>query len=158
MPNYKQLMGMANCAIYAILKAGIDFGLTPELIINEMADIIADEEDILFAYTDLKIEGSDVKSVVESFKSSILEIGYCQKVDILEVSDSKVVIDLGDSVFAPAIRHLRGKNLQSLEPDPMIVILYAAIEHFAGKKGYISGDKYVPEENMDVYTITLEEA
>lgn len=156
MPTYKQLLGLSNCAVYAILKAGKNFGLNPDLILNEMADIVANEADTLFSYTDLNIEGSDVKAVTESFKTSVLEIGFCQKINIQEAGDGKVVIDIGDSVFAPAIRHLRGKDLQSLVPDPAIAVLYAAINLFAKKTGHISDVKYIPEENIDRYTITLE--
>ncbi|MEE9379362.1 MAG: hypothetical protein V3V33_15160 [Candidatus Lokiarchaeia archaeon] len=156
MPNYKQLLDMSNTTLVAMGMTMINMGLNIPLVWNELANVFASSAKSMLDDTGMKIEGSDVKSITEDFASKIKEIGFCQKADIIEVSDDNIVIDLGECIFGPATTIFRGNDPNFIPPCPMMGILYSAIESKTGKKGFIEKCLWKPKENSSIFTIKLE--
>ncbi|MHA1283306.1 MAG: hypothetical protein ACTSVV_18070 [Promethearchaeota archaeon] len=152
MVSYRQLIDISNATILSLLKAMKNMGLNFDLIWNEMAFTFRD----LFKDTDLIFGGDDVKSIAENFAKKIKEIGFCQAIDILEANDDKVVVDLGDCIFATACRSLRGDDYMSQPPCPIVAILYSSINEHLNKKGSVTNFETHPEKNTDIFTISLE--
>ncbi|MHA1411000.1 MAG: hypothetical protein ACTSUX_04860 [Promethearchaeota archaeon] len=152
MVSYRQLIDISNATILALVKAMKNVGVNEQIIWNEMSFTFRD----LLKDTDLIFSGNDVKSIADSFAAKMKEIGLCQRVNINEANDDKVVIDIGDCVFSTACRRLRGEDYMSQPPCPMIAILYSNINENLGKEGYVSDFKTNPQENTDEFTISLE--
>ncbi|MHA1890805.1 MAG: hypothetical protein ACTSYS_07430, partial [Promethearchaeota archaeon] len=102
------------------------------------------------------LDGSDVKTIANSFQSKIKEMGFCQKAEIKDVSDSKVVVEVGDCIFASACNKLRGDDGLERPVCPIVALLYSNINERTGKQGSISEFKSIPEDNIDSFTISLE--
>lgn len=151
MVSYKQLIDISNATILSLFKAMKNLGINFDLVWNEMAFTFRD----LLKDTDLLFEGSNVNEIANSFAAKMKEIGLCQRVELEEASDDKIVIDIGDCVFATACRSLRGEKFTSQPPCPMIAILYSNINENLGKEGSVTDFKTVPENNTDVFTISL---
>ena len=156
--NIRQLVDFANALVGVTVKALTKMGLSIPLIWNEMADSITEDGVIGFLKdAGLTIEGTDVKSITEDFAKKIKEVGYCQRANIVEVSDDKVVMDLGECILAPATKSIRGTDVNFITPCPMMAILYGVIEAKTGKKGFIEKSEWKPEENTTIMTLKLEE-
>ncbi len=156
MPNYKQLLDMSNTTLVAMGKTMINMGLNIPLVWNEIANVYGNSAKNMLSDLGMKIEGSDVKSITEDFANKIKGIGFCQRANIIETTDHKVVIDLGECIFGPATKVFRGDDLNFIPPCPMMSIVYSAIEEKTGKKGYIESCQWKPEENTSIFTIKLE--
>ncbi|MHA1440112.1 MAG: hypothetical protein ACTSPD_21405 [Promethearchaeota archaeon] len=150
--SYKQLIDVSNATILSLIKAMKNMGLNYDLIWNEMSFTFRD----LLKNSDFLFQGSTVKEIADSFSAKIKEIGFCQKVEIKEANDNKVVIDIGDCIFSTACRSLRGDEFLTQPPCPMVAILYSNINENLGKEGSITDFKTIPEENSDIFTISLE--
>ncbi|MFX1520416.1 MAG: hypothetical protein ACFFCD_10900, partial [Promethearchaeota archaeon] len=78
----------------------------------------------------------------------------CQRVNILEATDEKLVVDIGECIFAPATKKLREK--EEIPPCPMIGILQGTIQSALNKKLRIANYEYKPELNSSVFTMNVE--
>lgn len=156
MPNYKQLLDISNATLVAMGKAMINMGLNIPLVWNEIANVFGDGAKSMIEDLGLKPEGSDVKSITEDFATKVKEFGFCQRADIIEATDNKIIIDLGECVFGSATSAFRGKDLNFIPPCPFMSILYSAVEEKTGKRGFIESCLWKPEENTSVFTVSLE--
>lgn len=156
MANYKQLSEFLNASIVAWIEAMEKMGLNSDLVWGQMANALKDGASMFLKDAGLSLEGSDVKTLSEDFAKKIKEVGFCQRADLLEVTDDKVVIDLGECILAPATRKLRNNDLEMIPPCPMLAILYSNIEEKTNKRGYIEKALYKPQENSTIFTIHLE--
>ena len=156
MPDYKQLLDISNATVVAMGTAMMNMGLNVPLVWNECANVFKSSAKGLLKDAGLEIEGSDVKSITEDFVKKVKETGYCQRANALEVSDEKIVMDLGECIFASATKVFRGTDLNFIPPCPMMSILYGAIEEKTGKKGFIESCLWKVEENTSIFTVKLE--
>jgi hypothetical protein len=157
MPSYKQMLDLTNAMTGVTVNSLLNMGLNIPLIWNEFANSFnSDGVKGLLDSTGLKIEGTDVKSIAESFTKRIKEVGFCQRANLLEVSDNEVVIDLGECVLAPITKVIRGTDLDKIPPCPFMALLYGSIEKNTGKKGFIESAKWKPEENTTIFKLKLE--
>ncbi|MFX1366545.1 MAG: hypothetical protein ACFE9Y_16620 [Promethearchaeota archaeon] len=157
MPNYKQLLDFANVLTGVAVESFVDMGLTVPLMWNQMAtSFVKDGVKNILNDSGLDLHGSDVKSITEDFANKIKEVGFCQRANILELSESKVVIDLGECVLAPITKVLRGTNMEMIPPCPMMALLYGTIEQKTGKRGSIEKAEWKPEQNTTIFTLNLE--
>ena len=61
------------------------------------------------------------------------KVGLCQRVNTLENTDSKSVVDIGECVLAPSTHVLVAAKPEFLHPCIMMAILYLKIEETTGK-------------------------
>lgn len=157
MADYKDLSTFLNISFGVAVNSLLKMGLNVPLIQNEMAEMFfADGVKGLMKDVGLEIGGSDVKSITEDFAKKIKEIGFCQRANVIEASDNKVILDLGECVLAPITKVLRGTDLSYIPPCPMMAILYGAIEKKTGKKGSVDKAEWKPEMNTTIFTLNLE--
>jgi len=156
MTTYKQLLDISNATIVAMGKSMLNMGLNIPLVWNECAHAFENSAKNLLKDAGLEIEGSDVKSVAEDFTKKITTVGFCQRAEILELSDEKIVMDLGECIYGTATKIFRGNDFDFIPPCPMMSILYGAIESKTGKKGYIESCQWKPEQNTSIFTVKLE--
>lgn len=157
MASYKQLLDLTNAMTGVTVKSLLNMGLNIPLIWNEFANSFgSDGVKELIESAGIKLEGTDVKSITENFTKQVKEIGFCQRANVLEVSDDKVVIDLGECILAPITKVIRGTDLNKIPPCPFMAMLYGTIEERTGKTGFIETCKWIPEENTSIFTLKLE--
>lgn len=156
MTTYKQLLDMSNATVVAMGKAMLNMGLNIPLVWNECAHAFENSAKNLLKDAGLEIEGSDVKSIAEDFTKKITSVGFCQRAEILELSDEKIVMDLGECIYGTATKIFRGNDMDFIPPCPMMSILYSAIESKTGKKGYIESCQWKPQQNTSIFTVKLE--
>ena len=157
MASYKQLLDLTNAMTGVTVNSLMNMGLNIPLIWNEFANSFgSDGVKGMVEDSGIKIEGSDVKSITESFLKQVKEAGFCQRAEALEISDNKLVIDLGECVLATVTKVLRGNDLTMIPPCPFMAMLYGAIEKNTGKTGSIESAQWKPEENTTIFTLTLE--
>lgn len=156
MPNYKQLLDISNATLVAMGNAMMNMGLNIPLVWNELAKTFENTAKNMLKDAGLAIEGSDVKTIADDFAKKMKDIGYCQRVNILEANDNKLKVDIGECVFASATKTFRGTDLTFIPPCPMMAILYGAIEEKTGKKGHVESCEWKPKENTSIFTVTLE--
>ena len=157
MPNFKQLVDFTNALTGVTVESLLDMGLTIPLMWNQMANsFVKDSVQKLLKDSGLVIEGSDIKSITNDFVKKIKETGFCQRANIVEINDNKIIIDLGECVLAPITKILRGNNLNMIPPCPMMALLYGTIETKTGKKGSIEKAEWKPNLNTTIFTLQLE--
>lgn len=155
--EYRQLVDVSNLVIAVLQGAMGRMGLSPELILAQVKDHMTTKEvqEILNGYG-LKIEGSDVKSVTDSWVDAVKKIGAAQRVIIQNTDDSHVVVDIGECAFAPATKVIRGNNKEAIPPCPFVAMLTAALEVNTGKAANVDRCEWKPELNTSVFSISLE--
>lgn len=157
MPSYKQLVDFTNALTGVTVESLLDMGLTIPLMWNQMANSFAkDGVKNLLKDSGLELGGSDIKTITEDFVKKIKESGFCQRANIIEITDSKIVIDLGECVLAPITKAIRGNDVNKIPPCPMLALLYGTIEQKTGKQGSIEKAEWKPEENTTIFTLQLE--
>lgn len=157
MPSYKQMLDLANALTGITVDSLMNMGLNIPLIWNEFAHSFGqDGVNGLLESSGIKIEGNDVKSITESFVKNVKEVGFCQRANIVEMEDDKVVIDLGECVLAPITKVLRGTDLNKIPPCPFMALLYGTIEKRTGKTGSLEAAKWIPDKNTTIFTLALE--
>ena len=157
MPNYKQLLDFTNALTGVAVESLLNVGLNIPLVWNQMALSFANDGlSKMLADSGLTLEGNDVTTITNDFAKKIKEVGFCQRANILELSDEKIVIDLGECVLAPITKSIRGNDLNMIPPCPMLAILYGTIEKKTGKKGEIEKAEWKPQENTTIFTLKLE--
>jgi len=155
MTNYKQLLDMSNATLVAMGKAMTNMGLSIPLVWNELARTFENSAKGMLKDAGLEIEGSDVKTIAEDFAKKMKEVGFCQRVNILEATDTKLKVDIGECIFASATKVFRGTDLNFIPPCPMMAILYGTIEEKTGKVGQVESCEWLPEENTSIFTVSL---
>ncbi len=157
MANYKQLLDFSNGMTAVFFETFNKMGLSIPLIFNEFSEgFNANDVKEFLQSAGIIIEGTDVKSVTESFAKTMKEVGLCQRVKVLEISDDEVKIDIGECVLGPMTKLFRGTDLNKIPPCPMMAILNGALAEKAGKRGHVESCKWVPEENTSIFTMKLE--
>ncbi|MFX1574949.1 MAG: hypothetical protein ACFFB0_19605 [Promethearchaeota archaeon] len=156
MANYKQLLDISNATLVAMGKAMINMGLNIPLVWNECANVFENSAKNLLKDAGMVIEGDNVKSITEDFTKKVKDLGFCQRANILELTDEKLVIDLGECVFASATKVFRGNDRDFIPPCPFMSMLYSTITEKTGKIGYIEACQWKPEQNTSIFTVRLE--
>ncbi|MFX1520345.1 MAG: hypothetical protein ACFFCD_10540, partial [Promethearchaeota archaeon] len=77
----------------------------------------------------------------------------CQRVNILEATDEKLVVDIGECIFATATHILRKGDPNFIPPCPMLAILQSAIGGTLNKKFRLTACEYKPDENTSIFTL-----
>lgn len=154
--DYKGLLDTSNAVIVAIAESMVNMGLDIPLIWTQMANAFQSNAKPLLGDLGLNIEGSDVKSVVESFATEIKKTGAVQRCNVVSLSDSELVMDIGECIFAPATTVIRGGDPNMIPPCPMMAILYAALNEKTGTNCTVTGCKFNPELNASDFTVQLE--
>jgi hypothetical protein len=154
--EYKQLMDTSNVVIAAMTKALQNMGLSSPLIISQVADFLNGEVKGLVDSTGIAVEGTDVKSVAESFVTEMKKLGATQRVELVSTGDSEVVIDLGECVFAPATKAIRGTDRTMIPPCPFMAVLTAALNAGTGAHFGVTKCEWKPEQNTSIFTLTAE--
>ncbi|MFX1532176.1 MAG: hypothetical protein ACFFBC_13755 [Promethearchaeota archaeon] len=156
MTNYKQLLDISNATLVAMGKAMINMGLNIPLVWNECANVFENSAKTLLKDAGMIFEGNNVQTISESFVKKVKELGFCQRANILNISDDKLIIDLGECIFASATKVFRGNDRDFIPPCPFMSMLYGTIEEKTGKVGYIESCQWKPEENTSIFTVKLE--
>lgn len=156
MANYKQLLDISNATLVAMGKAMINMGLNIPLVWNECANVFENSAKNLLRDAGMVIEGDNVQSIAEDFTKKVKDLGFCQRANILELNDEKLVIDLGECVFASATKVFRGNDREFIPPCPFMSMLYSTITEKTGKIGYIEACQWKPEQNTSIFTVRLE--
>ncbi|MFW9825163.1 MAG: hypothetical protein ACFFE4_19635 [Candidatus Thorarchaeota archaeon] len=156
MPNYKQLLDISNATLVAMGKSMINMGLNIPLVWNECANVFENSAKNILKDAGMIIEGNDVQSITQSFASKVKELGFCQRANILELNNDKIVMDLGECIFASATKIFRGNDRAFIPPCPFMSMLYSTITERTGKVGYIESCQWKPEENTSVFTVRLD--
>jgi len=153
--EFKQLLDFSNATLVAIIQAIRNLGLDiPFGMTSMVGKVFASDAKELLNHAGISLEGSDVPSIANNFAESLKSIGLCQRVNILEAADDKLVVDIGECVFAPATKKLREK--EPIPPCPMIAILQGAMESSLKKKFRITDYEYHPEVNASTFTLANE--
>ena len=155
--NYKALLDFTNAMTVATNEAWELMGLESDLIRNQLAAAFDGAAKTLLADVGLDINGNDVKTITDSFAKEIQKVGLCQRVKVLETSDSKIVIDIGECILAPATHVLaKNGNADFIPACPMMEILYAKIKDGTGK--FCSTEKCERKvaENTSIFTVKVE--
>ncbi|MFW9865568.1 MAG: hypothetical protein ACFFEN_05650 [Candidatus Thorarchaeota archaeon] len=156
MPSYKQLLDISNATLVAMGKSMINMGLNIPLVWNECANVFENSAKNMLKDAGMVIDGNDVKTISESFVNKVKELGFCQRADILELTNDKVIVDLGECIFASATKVFRGTDRNFIPPCPFMSMLYSTITEKTGKIGYIESCQWKPEENTSIFTVRLE--
>lgn len=156
MAEYRQLLDFSNAFMVAIVQSMADLALGVPLIWTQMSKAFEKSAKGLLKDAGVTISGSDVPSIAKSFASAMKSVGLCQRLNMLEVSDSKLVIDIGECILAPATKVLAAKYPNLTPPCPMLAILAGALESATGKKSRLDGCVFKPEENTRIFTVRLD--
>ncbi|MFX1477077.1 MAG: hypothetical protein ACFFCI_02990 [Promethearchaeota archaeon] len=156
MPSYKQLLDISNATLVAMGKSMINMGLNIPLVWNECANVFENSAKNMLKDAGMVIDGNDVQTISESFVNKVKELGFCQRAEILELTNDKIVVDLGECIFASATKVFRGTDRNFIPPCPFMSMLYSTITEKTGKIGYIESCQWKPEENTSVFTVKLE--
>jgi len=154
--EYKQLLDTSNVVVAGLVKSVLDMGINVPLLHSQMANILNSDAKDLVAQTGVSIEGTDVKSISESFVSEMLKLGATQRAELVSASDSEVIMDLGECVFAPATIAVRGGidgDPTIIPPCPFIGMLIAALNSGTDMNFSVSKCEWKPELNTSVFTI-----
>lgn len=150
--DYKQLLDFSNATLVAVVQAIRNMGLDIPFGMTAMVGkVFASDAKELLNHAGISLEGSDVPSLANNFAESLKSIGICQRVNILEAADDKLVVDIGECIFAPATKKLREK--EPIPPCPMMAILQGAMESSLKKKFHITDYEYKPTENTSIFTM-----
>lgn len=156
MAEYRQLVDFSNAFTVAIVQSMAELSLGVPLIWSQMSKAFEKSAKGLLKDAGVTITGRDIPSIANSFANAIKSVGLCQRVNLLEVSDSKLVIDIGECVLSPATKILAAKYPTLTPPCPMLAILAGAIQSATGKTSRIDGCVLKLEENTRIFTIKLD--
>lgn len=155
--DYKNLLNFTNATIVAMNEAMSQMGLDTSLIWTQMAMAFKNGAKNILADIGLAIKGNDIKGITESFAEQIKKAGLCQRVNILEVTSSKIVLDMGECILAPAthvIANTKGENF--IPACPMAAILYSKIEEITGKNCTLEKFERKMNQNTSIFTIRVD--
>lgn len=154
--EYKQLLDTSNVVVAGLVKSVLDMGISVPLLHSQMANTLNTDAKDLVAQTGVSIEGTDIKSISESFVSEMLKLGATQRAELVSSSDSEVIMDLGECIFAPATIAIRGGlggDPTIIPPCPFIGMLIAALNLKTDMNFSITKCEWKPELNTSIFTI-----
>ena len=154
--DYKQLLDASNGIMVAVSEAMTNMGLDIPLIWTQMANAFQGDAKGFLADMGLNIEGSDVTAIANSYAAEMKRVGLTQRVNIVSASDSELVVDIGECIFAPATTVIRGGDPNMIPPCPMMAILYGIINERTGKHCTVEKCEFQPELNASTFTVSLE--
>ena len=154
--EYKQLLDTSNAVMVAVAESMVNMGLNIPLIWSQMAEAFRGNAKSMIEQTGLNIVGSDVASIAASFETEMKKMGAVQRVNILTATDTEIVVDIGECIYAPATTIIRGGDYNMIPPCPMMAILYSVIKEKTGKECIVTKCKFYPELNASTFTVTVE--
>ncbi len=98
----------------------------------------------------------DLKTIVDGYAKQFKEMGVTQTFDVVEVSDDKIVLDVGMCVFSSATAAFRQQGVK-IPPCPIVALLVTLIYDELKMRGVVTDSLYQPEKNSSVFTIQLEQ-
>ncbi|MFW9808385.1 MAG: hypothetical protein ACFFE6_03300 [Candidatus Thorarchaeota archaeon] len=153
--DYKGLLDTSNAVVVAVAEAMVNMGLDIPLIWTQMANAFQGNAKPMLSQLGLNIDGNDVKSVVESFVTEIKKSGAVQRCNVVSLTDSELVMDIGECIFAPATAIIRGGDMNMIPPCPMMAILYAALNEKTGTHCTVTKCQFRPDLNASDFTVEL---
>lgn len=156
MTEYEQLRSFLNAFMVAIAQAMADLSLGIPLIWTQMSKAFGKGARDLLRDVGIEMSGNDVHSIVGSFVNAIKSAGLCKRVNLLEESDSKLVVDIGECVLSPATKKLAESYPNLIPPCPMLGILANAIESATGKRSRLEHCEYNAKDNARIFTVSLD--
>lgn len=154
--DFKSLIDFSNGIVVSMIDSLEKMGLDSQLIMTQISDSLTNKANNFLVDAGLDIKGNNVDEISKSFSENMKSTGVCKRVNVLETSDSKVVIDIGECIFAPTTHMLRKNDVNFIPPCPMMAILTGKIESTTGKRSTIESCKWIPQENTSIFTINLE--
>ena len=154
--DYKGLLDTSNAVMVAVAESMVNMGLEIPLIWTQMANAFQGNAKQLLESLGLNIVGNDVISVTNSFASEMLKAGAVQRCNIVSVDETKIVVDMGECIYAPATTVIRGDDMTMIPPCPMMAILYAALNELTGKHCTVESCQFMPELNASTFTVSVE--
>ncbi len=154
--DYKQLLDTSNALIVAVAKSMLNMGLEIPLIWTQMSEAFGDEAKSMLDNLNLDVQGSDVKSIVESYAGELQKLGACQMTEVVSVTDSEIQLNLGDCIFSSATAVLRAGDPELIPPCALTAILASIVKATTGKNSMIERCTWKPEVNACHFTISLE--
>jgi len=98
----------------------------------------------------------DVKKITEDFAGQFKKLDITQRFNIIESSDSTLVLDIGMCVFASATAAFRAKGA-GIPPCPVVGLLLSIVDKNVNKHGIVKSCTYQPENNASTFTIDLKD-
>ncbi|MFW9787747.1 MAG: hypothetical protein ACFFE2_10455 [Candidatus Thorarchaeota archaeon] len=154
--EYKGLLDTANAVMVAVADAMVNMGLDIPLIWTQMANAFQGDAKPMLSDLGLNIEGDNVKSIVESFVTEIKKSGAVQRCNVVSLTDTELVMDIGECIFAPATTVIRAGDFNMIPPCPMMAILYAALNEKTGTNCTVTKCQFYPDRNASDFTVLLE--
>ncbi len=154
--DYKQLLDASNGVMVAVAEAMTNMGLDIPLIWTQMANAFQGDAKGFLTDMGLNIVGNDIKSIADSYAVEMKRVGIVQRVNIVSASDTELVVDIGECIYAPATTIIRGGDPNMIPPCPMMAILYGIINERTGKHCSVTKCEFFPELNASTFTVILE--
>lgn len=159
--DYKHLLDTTNFLFASIVDAAEDMGLSVDLIIAQVANGFEHDVRQLLLETDIdleKIEDSkDIPDEIQHWADAIKSIELVHRCNIVEASDSKAIIDIGDCILNPACNIVEKHSEKGIPPCPWIAILYAGVEEKYGKQIHLESCKHETDSNSRVFELEFTE-
>ena len=154
--DYKQLLDASNGIMVAVSEAMTNMGLDIPLIWTQMANAFQGDAKGFLTDMGLNIVGNDIKSIADSYAVEMKRVGIVQRVNIVSASDTELVVDIGECIYAPATTIIRGGDPNMIPPCPMMAILYGVINQQTGKHCSVVKCEFHPELNASTFTVNVE--
>lgn len=156
--EYRQLVDVSNAAMVSLIESMFNMGLDVSLIWTQMAQALKEDGLDMLEQAGVKITGNDVQSVTNSFAEEFKKVGIVHIANVEEVTEDRVVIELGECVFMPATAKVREKlnDVNALVPCPVLAALAGQIEQITGKHAYQEAATYLPERSSTRFVMILE--
>ena len=154
--NYKQLLDFSNGFAVSVLEAIEKMGLDLPLVWAQMANSFEHSAKKLVEDAGIKFSGENIQEISDNFAKIMKEVGICQRVNILNVTDDGVEIDIGECAFASCTLEIRQSYPDSIPPCPMLAILAGNIQGKLGKNAFIESCVWKPELNTSIFKLKLE--
>ncbi len=157
LPDYKKLLEFTNAAFVAMTQELADMAVGIPLIWNQMGKSFQKGAHAMLNDAGiLPLSGNDVPSIAKNFADKLKSSGLCQRVNALEATDTKLVIDIGECVLGQATQRLATLYPNMIPPCPMLAMLASEIDRITKKKSHIEACQYKPELNTRIFTLKFE--
>jgi len=154
--DYRELSNLACATLISVVEAAADMGIDIPLLWNRMTYSMENSLKGILKDANIDFSGNTAESIAKNFADNIKKLGACQRVDLREASNNKIVIALGDCIFNVAAKYLRhGKN-DFIPLCPITAILGGRLEAILDKKVHIEQCEWHPEINSCVFTLLME--
>lgn len=159
MIDFRQMTAFTNAVVVALGEVALNTGLSMELATAQMTGAFQGSAKALLKEAGITISGSDVPSILKSAGEALTGVGFVQRFKVLEVTDGKYVLDMGECIFALAtvvFQKMSGGDPNFIPPCPMNAIIFSVIQEKLGKDCTITGCEFKPEENTRIFTVEVE--